>query len=284
MKSNKNFLISVVVPTYNSENTIRIVLEAIAKQTYPNIELIIVDNCSSDKTLEIAKSFLSHSTLKNYYIHQNSINVGPYGNWKIGIRLAKGHYIKLLFSDDLLLDPTSLCQCVNHFDSNSAFVISSAQSGYEYNEPIDTLFRFSRVDAIFPSSFFFNKVIKEYSGFPKSPAVALFRRSDMLNAIRSFDIKYYSCRTFYSTGAGPDLYFFLFSLEKYSFFSFISTSHVFLKASTNSLTFGSKTRDLVKRSYMQLIVMFLYDYMPLSLSVFFTAHIRKKLLRIFASS
>ncbi len=50
-------LVSVIIPTYNSEGTIEICLESIANQSYKNIEIIVVDIFSKDRTVEIAKSY-----------------------------------------------------------------------------------------------------------------------------------------------------------------------------------------------------------------------------------
>ncbi|WP_202318621.1 glycosyltransferase family 2 protein [Archaeoglobus neptunius] len=49
--------VSVVIPTYNSENTVDICLESIENQSYRNIEIIVVDRFSEDKTAEIAKEY-----------------------------------------------------------------------------------------------------------------------------------------------------------------------------------------------------------------------------------
>ena len=52
-----NSLISIVIPTKNSADTLTLCLESIKKQTYPNYELIIVDGFSSDKTIDIARKY-----------------------------------------------------------------------------------------------------------------------------------------------------------------------------------------------------------------------------------
>ena len=50
-------LVSITIPTFNSENTLRKTLENVKNQSYENIEIIIIDSYSYDKTLEIAKKF-----------------------------------------------------------------------------------------------------------------------------------------------------------------------------------------------------------------------------------
>jgi len=51
-------LISVIIPTYNSEKTLPLCLESIKRQTYKNIEVIIVDNFNVDRTVDIAKRYV----------------------------------------------------------------------------------------------------------------------------------------------------------------------------------------------------------------------------------
>ena len=51
-------LVSVIIPTYNSEKTLPLCLESIKRQTYKNIEVIIVDNFSVDRTVDIAKRYV----------------------------------------------------------------------------------------------------------------------------------------------------------------------------------------------------------------------------------
>ena len=53
----ENPLVSVIIPTYNSSRTLEKCLESIKNQTYKNIEIIVVDNNSTDNTKEIAKKF-----------------------------------------------------------------------------------------------------------------------------------------------------------------------------------------------------------------------------------
>ena len=53
-----NDLVSIIMPSYNAENYIFAAIESVRKQTYSNWELIIVDDCSKDNTLEVVKPFM----------------------------------------------------------------------------------------------------------------------------------------------------------------------------------------------------------------------------------
>jgi glycosyltransferase involved in cell wall biosynthesis len=95
--------ITVAMPVYNGEGYVHLAIQSVLDQTYSDFELLIVDNCSTDGTLEVVKAF-SDPRIR---LHVNSTNLGMVGNWNKAIELATGKYIKFLSHDDLL-DPTCL--------------------------------------------------------------------------------------------------------------------------------------------------------------------------------
>ncbi len=91
-------LISIVIPSYNSEKTIKRTIDSVLKQTYKNFELIIIDDNSSDNTVLIIKEISD----KRITLYINKQNLGFQGNWNKVLKKANGIYIKLLPDDDLL--------------------------------------------------------------------------------------------------------------------------------------------------------------------------------------
>ena len=91
-------LVSIVIPVFNRETLVQEAIESALKQTYDNIEIVVVDNCSTDKTWEVLQKY-NNPKIK---IFRNNTNIGPVLNWKKGIELSSGEYIKLLFSDDMI--------------------------------------------------------------------------------------------------------------------------------------------------------------------------------------
>jgi glycosyltransferase involved in cell wall biosynthesis len=81
--------VSIVVPAYNEEMYIQKLIDAILKQTFNDFELIIIDDCSTDKTSKIIKSY-NDDRIK--YI-RNQINRGVTNSTNIGIKYSKGEYI-----------------------------------------------------------------------------------------------------------------------------------------------------------------------------------------------
>lgn len=92
--------ISVCVPTYNGSQFLRECLDSILAQTFSNFELLIVDDRSSDNTVEIAEEYAAKDSRINVMI--NPQNLGLVGNWNRCLEITKGEWIKFVFQDDLL--------------------------------------------------------------------------------------------------------------------------------------------------------------------------------------
>ena len=94
--------VSIIVSSYNSQDTILATIESILFQTYSNWELLIIDDCSSDNTVSIVKKFAKHDPRIRYF--STDKNTGsPSQPRNIGIEQAKGDYIAFLDSDDIWL-------------------------------------------------------------------------------------------------------------------------------------------------------------------------------------
>lgn len=91
-------LVSITIPTYNNKKTLRKTLESVKKQTYPNIEIIIVDSHSNDGTLDIIKNFKG---IKVYQYEGTLL-----GARALGVEKAKGEFIALIDSDHVLKSDT----------------------------------------------------------------------------------------------------------------------------------------------------------------------------------
>ena len=116
-----NPLASVVIPTFNKSQTIGATVESVLRQTYPNVEIILVDNGSTDSTKEvISKLETSISNLRVIYL---PANLGPSNARNTGIRNASGRYIFLLDGDDLF-HPGKIATQVEFMKVNPEFAIS----------------------------------------------------------------------------------------------------------------------------------------------------------------
>ena len=91
--------VSIITPTFNSAKYIAETIQSVQKQTYPNWEMIIVDDCSQDKTVDIIQNFMEDD--HRIHLVQLNKNSGAGVARNNAINVAKGRYIAFLDSDDL---------------------------------------------------------------------------------------------------------------------------------------------------------------------------------------
>jgi glycosyltransferase involved in cell wall biosynthesis len=116
-------LVSVIVPTLNSSETISRCLHSIRSQTYESIELIVVDGSSVDKTVDIAQSYnalVISTKTRNRSIQRN-----------IGSRSAQGDFLLYIDSDEVL-NPNLVKDCVNKAKFSAGIFISTIDVGFSY--------------------------------------------------------------------------------------------------------------------------------------------------------
>lgn len=94
----ENSLVSVLMTSYNREQYIAEAIESVLASTHTKVELIVVDDGSSDRTVEIAKQFASQD--KRVMVYQNSNNLGDYANRNKAASYATGEWIMSVDSDD----------------------------------------------------------------------------------------------------------------------------------------------------------------------------------------
>ncbi|ANB98333.1 glycosyltransferase family 2 protein [Vibrio parahaemolyticus] len=92
-------LVSIIMPSYNSEGTILESIQSVLSQTYKNWELIIVDDRSTDNTWQVIQTYADK--YDNIRIYQNKENLGAGASRNFAIKKARGRFIAFLDSDDL---------------------------------------------------------------------------------------------------------------------------------------------------------------------------------------
>ena len=99
--------ISAVIPLYNAKDYVKLTVDSILSQTHKNIEVLIVDDCSTDDSLELCRELYGND--ERVRIIQQPRNMGPGAARNTGIRSAAGEYVVLVDSDDELL-PSALAE------------------------------------------------------------------------------------------------------------------------------------------------------------------------------
>lgn len=100
---------SIIIPFYNVAKFLSRSIKSAINQSYENIEIILVDDASTDNSVDIAKAFASQE--KRIKILQNSQNLGPFDSRKNGALNASGDFLLFLDADDYLHKDTCLQCC-----------------------------------------------------------------------------------------------------------------------------------------------------------------------------
>lgn len=105
--------VTVVMPVYNTEKYLKQAIESILKQTYTDFELLIIDDASSDGSIDI----INQCSDRRIRLIRNEVNKGISRTRNIGIELSNSKYIALMDSDDIAV-PTRLEKEVQYLDTN----------------------------------------------------------------------------------------------------------------------------------------------------------------------
>lgn len=135
-----NELVSIIVPTYNTEKFIRSTIESVQNQTYANWEMVLVDDASTDKTVSIIKEFAQQDNrIKLFELQENRGN-GFARN--AALEKATGKYIAYLDADDLWF-PQKLEKQINFLKANNlhftfSFYDSIDEEGNNLNRRVES--------------------------------------------------------------------------------------------------------------------------------------------------
>ena len=115
-------VVSVIIPNYNHAPFLKERIDSVLQQTFRDIEVIIMDDCSTDQSREIIENYRTNSRVS--HIIYNETNSGStFKQWQKGIGLATGNYIWIAESDDWC-EPTLLEELVKGITGNDDIVIS----------------------------------------------------------------------------------------------------------------------------------------------------------------
>jgi glycosyltransferase involved in cell wall biosynthesis len=128
-------LVSICIPTYNNELFLQETLESVICQSYANFEVIIIDDCSTDRTAEIAQNYALRDVRVRF--QANPTNLGMVLNWNQCLEIAQGTYVKFLFGDDLLTSPETLGRMVEVLDGErDVSLVASARTVIDENSRV----------------------------------------------------------------------------------------------------------------------------------------------------
>ena len=177
--------VSVVIPTYNYARFLPEAVESVLSQDFADFELLIVDDHSSDNTVDAVKPYLSD---KRINFQRNAQNLGMVPNWNFCLQAARTPYVKFLFGDDKLASINALATFVRLLDENpSAVCIGSAR------KIIDEKSRVIDVKNEMARATFWNGIdamvycLEENRNLIGEPSAVMFRKD---RATRGFNVAY----------------------------------------------------------------------------------------------
>jgi glycosyltransferase involved in cell wall biosynthesis len=236
----KNKLVSILIPVYNRESYIEETVQSALNQKYKNIEIIVVDNKSTDNTWQVLERLArKDERIKTF---QNETNIGPVRNWKRCIDEASGVYGKVLFSDDLM-EPNFIDLSINYLEDESiGFVFTGREIFWDNDKKLSNYVTIGSTD-IYPSEKYITGVLfgKHY---PNSPGCALFRLNDLKENLM-INIPNKIGSDFAMHGIGADLLIFLITASRYENFVFINKKMVRFRAHETSITINSGSGKLL---------------------------------------
>ena len=250
-----NRLVSILVPVYNREQLIGPCLRSALAQTITDIEVVVVDNASTDGTVGVCQEIASEDPRVRVFV--NETNLGPVRNWQRCLQEARGYYAKLLFSDDLLA-PAYLEKTLPYLAKDEVgFVFTSAWLG---PEPFagNVFCRFLKASGVYPSDLYTASAL--FNGdVPVSPGAALFRLSDLRNNLLD-TVPSPVISDFPRHGAGPDLLTYLLTAAQYPSVAFIDAPLAYFRAHAESITLSDR-ENYLSRCYRQARIWFAEKYL-----------------------
>lgn len=125
-------LVSICIPTYQGGRWIRDTIASALAQDYPNIEVVVSDDASTDGTPEIAES-IGDACVR---VVRSDRRRGMAGNWNRSVQLARGNYVKFLMQDDWL-EPTCVSRMAGVLSRNPLVGFVFAPRTIEVDDPAD---------------------------------------------------------------------------------------------------------------------------------------------------
>jgi len=142
-------LVSIIIPVYNREILIIETLNSIKNQIYKNWECIVIDDGSSDNTMDVVQEFVTEDSRFLFFNRPDNINKGANGCRNFGFSKALGEFVNWFDSDDMM-DPAFLQQKVNSFKKETTAVIHrNRYSNFELSRFRDSKFEYKDENSLF---------------------------------------------------------------------------------------------------------------------------------------
>ena len=227
---------SILIPVFNREDFIGDCIQSALRQTLSNIEVVVVDNASTDNTWAICQRLAERD--RRVRVFRNEKNVGPVRNWLLCAAYARGRYAKILWSDDLI-HPTFLETLSPYLADPEVGFVYSAVSAFSEGDDSDTQLSFTSLNTgTYTTSLFIKNCLLDDHLVPVSPGCALFRLADLRkNLLLNIPNKLDS--DFSMHAIGNDLLLFLLTAREYKRFAVVNKALSSFRMHKGSITIAS---------------------------------------------
>ncbi|MGP4067330.1 glycosyltransferase family A protein [Halobacillus sp. B29] len=172
--------VSVIIPTFNRKDYLVHTVNSLMEQDYPNLEIIIIDDNSTDGTELLVKEIFYKETRITY--HKNKDNLGPGINRKIGFKdHSAGEFILFLDDDDYLIDSNYISKSVNFHYNNPNVSFVAANVFYEYTKTNQFKVSPLKLNRITNAQNYFLNFEKPSFPKPVSTLTSLFKRKSLID-------------------------------------------------------------------------------------------------------
>jgi glycosyltransferase involved in cell wall biosynthesis len=235
-------LVSIVIPVYNRAGLIRETVASALAQTYPSLEVVVVDNASTDGTWEVLQELAARD--QRLRIYRNDTNIGPVRNWAAAFSKARGVFSKVLWSDDLI-DPVYLEKTVPLLrDPGTAFVYTSAKVfGTEHQQDGQDKIFTTLAPGLHPIGLYIEGALLG-GDYPLSPGCALFRTKDLQKNLL-VQVPNRIDSDFSAHAIGNDLLIFLLTAKNHERFAVVGEPLSLFRAHAGSITSSSSAAKLI---------------------------------------
>lgn len=252
----KGPLVSILIPVYNRRSMIEQCVDSALRQTYETVEVVIVDNASSDGTWEACQRLAFHDP--RVRVFQNDSNIGPVRNWRRCLTEARGEYAKFLYSDDLL-KPRFLELLMPFLrDGKVGLAFCAPEIGETERSGVLT-FAWAMKSGKYESQRFINDAL--FGGRVSASPCAVLSRLEDLKASLYEQLPSLPWGDFTSHGAGSDLLMLLLTAQRYPLVGFVSDPLVFFRRHSGSITIQNLSHRGLTDYYNQAKVWFCAEYM-----------------------
>ncbi|MGP0580340.1 glycosyltransferase family 2 protein [Paenibacillus peoriae] len=186
-------LVSVVIPAYNRPHTLKIAIDSVLEQTYPNIEIIICDDSTTNEVQEMLDSYLGSCPQIKYYKNEKNLFLK---NWHKCFDLASGEYINYLMDDDVF-HKEKIEKMIHFFRNfeNITLVTSYRQTMNESGALIPPIYATKRLydeTRIMDGKILANVALTRCLNVIGEPTTVLFKKTDLIERFGIYKGRQYS--------------------------------------------------------------------------------------------